>query len=107
MEKIKDFLLNSLGVIGFVIYYLVALAVSVFPLLMLNMPWWLYIILSLIDIYFVGNIPLATEILWIIGLFGAIFGKQDIFAIIYYIMFVIIVGGFIVRLIKVSLSKDE
>lgn len=107
MEKIKDFLLNSLGVIGFILYYLVALAVSVLPLLMFNMPWWLYIILSLIVIYFVGNIPLATEILWIIGLFGAIFGEQDVFAIIYYVMFVIIVGGFIVRLIKVLLSKDE
>jgi hypothetical protein len=61
----------------------------------------------LIVIYFVTNIPLATEILWIIGLFGAISGKQDIFAIIYYVMFAIIVGGFIVRLIKVLLSKDK
>lgn len=107
MEKIKDFLLNALGGIGYVIYYLVALAVSIFPLLMFNMPWWLYIILSLIVIYFVGNIPLATEILWIIGLFGAIFGKQDIFAIIYYVMFAIIVGGYIIKLIKVLLSNDK
>jgi hypothetical protein len=107
MEKIKNFLFTTLGVIGYVIYYLVALAVSVFPLLMFNMPWWLYIILSLVAIYLVGNIPLAAEILWIIGLFGAISGKQDIFAIIYYVMFAIIVGGFIVNLIKVLLSKDK
>lgn len=105
MNKIKDFLIGSLGFTGMLLYMLIGITVSVFPLLMFNMPWWLYILLALVVQLVVVNIPLGLEVLWIVGLFGAVSGKQDIFAIIYYVLFALIIGSAIVRIVKAFTSK--
>lgn len=107
MEKIKDFLLNSLGTVGIVLYFLVAILITILPLLMFDMPFILYIVLALLVQFVLINIPFCMEILYIIGLFGAVNGKQDIFAIIYYIVFALIVIPTIVRLIRVFFIKEE
>ena len=105
MQKIKDFLLTSLGTFGLLLFYAIGLLLTVYPLLMFKMSWWLYMILALIIQLIVVNIPFGLEVLWIIGLIGAISGKQDIFAVIYYILFVLLVVPTVVRLVKIFFSK--
>ena len=105
MQKIKEFLLNSLGTFGILLFYAISLLITVYPLIMFEMSWWLYIILALIVQLVIVNIPFGLEVLWIIGLIGAISGKQDIFAVIYYVLFVLIVGSTVKNLVKIFLSK--
>ena len=62
-------------------------------------------ILALIIQIVIVNIPFGLEVLWIIGLIGAISGKQDIFAVIYYVLFVLIVGSTVKNIVKIFLSK--
>lgn len=106
MQKIKDFLLTSLGTGGILLFYTISLFITIYPLIMFEMSWWVYLILALIVQSVIVNIPFGLEVLWIIGLVGAISGKQDIFAIIYYVLFALIVGSAIIRLVKIFLSKE-
>lgn len=106
MQKIKDFLLTSFGTVGMLLFYTISLLITVYPLIMFEMSWWLYLVLALTVQLVIVNIPFGLEVLWIIGLIGAVSGKQDIFTIIYYIMFVLIVGSTIVKLIRIFLSKE-
>jgi hypothetical protein len=106
IDRIKDYLLSSLGFAGVVLYFVLGLAISILPILMFDIHWIAYLILCSISIFVLSKIPFATEILWIIGLFGAISGKQDIFAIIYYVMFAIIIGSFIYKLIVILRSDN-
>lgn len=101
MQKIKEFLLTSLGTFGILLFYALSLFITIYPLLMFNMPWWLYMVLALVVQFVIVNIPLGIEGLWIVGLFGAISGKQDIFAYIYYVLFAIIVISFIRNIIRI------
>lgn len=101
MERIKEFLLTSMGRFGFVLFYLICTLLCIFPVLMLNLPLPVAIILGLIVQFFLINIPLALEILYVIGFFGAIAGSQDFIATLYYIVFAIIIGSFIIRLIRI------
>lgn len=105
MQKIKDFLLTSLGTFGILLFYAISLLITIFPLLMFEMSWWLYMILALIIQLVIVNIPFGLEVLWIIGLIGAISGKQDILAVIYYILFVLIVGSTVINLIQIRKNK--
>lgn len=97
MQKIKDFLFDTLGIFGIIFYYALGLFVSLYPLWMFNLPFWLYMVLGLL-IVLLEKIPLFNQVVWIVGLFGAISGEQDIFAIIYYIGFAIIMGTTIIKL---------
>ena len=106
MQKIKEFLLTSLGAGGVLLFYAISIFITVFPLIMFEMPWLLYIVLALLVQFVIVKIPFGLEVLWIIGLIGAILGEQDIFAIIYYILFVLIVGGTVIRLLKIFLTKE-
>lgn len=100
MEKIKDYFKTSLGVIGYILYLLLAAFVSFMPVLMFDLPLWAYFLICTLITFVLGHIPAFTELSWLIGLVGAINGKQDIWAIIYYIACAIIVGTFIYKFIK-------
>jgi hypothetical protein len=105
MQKIKDFLLTSLGTFGLLLFYAIGLLLTIYPLLMFEMSWWVYMLLALVIQFFVVNIPFGLEVLYIIGFFGAISGEQDIFAVIYYILFALLVVPTIIRIIKILFSK--
>lgn len=106
MKKIKEFLLTSLGTGGILLFYAISIFITVFPLIMFEMSWLLYIVLALLVQFVIVNIPFGLEVLWIIGLIGAISGKQDFFAIVYYILFVMIVGSTVIRLLKILFPKE-
>ena len=100
MKKLKEFLMTSLGMFGFLLYYLISLLITVYPLIMFDMKPWIYIVLALLVQFILVNIPFGIEALWVVGLFGAISGKQDIFALIYYVVFAIIAISVINNIVR-------
>lgn len=95
MFRLKEKLLNALGSFGIVLYYLINLLIAVLPILMIHQPFWLDLIILLLATLF----PLGTIALWIWGLVCAIIGEQDIFAIFYYVVTVIIFCPFLVSVL--------
>ena len=81
----KDKLMNALGSVGVILWYLVSLVIAVMPLVMIGASFWLNLILLAVILF----IPATSGIFWVWGLVCAIRGPQDALAIIYYVMFVI------------------
>ena len=94
---LKRLLAVWMGSIGVVIFYLISLGMTAFPCLMLNLPVWA-IFLVVIACRF---IPFAYQILWIAGLIGAIAGKQDAFAVVYYVIFALTVINTIAEIMDI------
>lgn len=81
----KDKLLNALGSAGGILWYLLSLLIAVMPLVMIDAPFLLNLLLWGVMFF----IPATSGIFWIWGLFCAFRGPQDLIAIIYYVLFVI------------------
>ena len=107
MEKIKEFFEEMLGTAGIILYFILGAFISFMPVLMFDLPWFAYTIICLLIMFVFSKIPGFTELSWLIGLIGAINGKQDILAIIYYISCAIIVGSLVYRLIKAFIIEKQ
>lgn len=81
----KDKLMNALGTVGIVLWYLISILIAVIPFVMIGAPF----LLNLLFFGIVQFFPASSVIFWIWGLVCAIKGPQDTWAIIYYVMFVI------------------
>lgn len=97
----KEKLIDALGVVGVLIYYAFRLVASVLPFVMIDTTFFVTILL----IIAAQMIPFATPILWVWGLFGAINGPQDFWAVTYYILFALCVLPFLINLLKIFFSK--
>ena len=84
--KIKEKIIDALGFFGVILYFIVRLTVAVLPFLMIGGGFFFSFILISIHYWF----PITSVVFWIWGLVCAIKGTQDIWAIIYYVAFVII-----------------
>lgn len=84
--NLKEKIVDSLGTVGIWIYFLLRLFVSVLPFVMIGQGFFLTMIFSGLSMLF----PLSSVVFWIWGLVCAINGVQDIFAIIYYIAFIVL-----------------
>ena len=91
----KEKFINALGIAGFILYYLVAALVYVLPFVMIGASFWLNTVFFGIVFIF----PPASSVFWIWGLVCAIKGVQDIWAIIYYILFAILFLPFFISTI--------
>ena len=97
------------GVLG-VVYRIVTFLLSILPLVMLDLPFWADFLIvlgvNLLNALLFGIPELA---LWIVGLVAAIHGKQDAWAIAYYVVFGInalkILVMFVHSLISSIISK--
>lgn len=98
---IKEKIVGSLGVFGLVMYYLVQLMVIILPFVMIGGGFFLTLLLTTIEFF----LPLTSVVFWIWGLVCAIKGVQDIWAIIYYIAFVIIWLPFFVSTVLSIFSR--
>jgi hypothetical protein len=98
----KEKLLNTLGTGGYILYYIISLVISTFPVVMMGLPIWVDFILIGIMLF----LPSTSMIFWIIGLIFAIIGTQDVIAIIYYILFAILVIPKIITIISILIRKD-
>lgn len=83
MNTIKEKLFGTLGSIGCVIYYLLIMTIAVMPIVMIDPPGIINWLLIAIVIFF----PTLSAPVWIWGLVCAVMGPQDVFAIIYYVLF--------------------
>ena len=83
--NLKEKLASTLGGA----YYILVLISWALPIVMItslfDLPFWTIFIMTAILLF----IPSLSVIAWIVGLIGAIIGKQDIVAVIYYVAFVI------------------
>lgn len=81
----KEKLMNALGSVGVILWYLLSLLIAVMPLVMIDASFGLNLLLLAIALF----IPTTSGIFWIWGLVCAIRGPQDIIAVIYYVLFAI------------------
>ena len=97
----KDKLMNTLGTVGVILWYLVSLLIAVLPFVMIDASFLLNILFfTIIQIF-----PASSVIFWIWGLVCAINGPQDAWAIIYYILFIIMFLPFFISTISSLFSK--
>ena len=82
----KEKLMNALGSVGVILWYLLSILIAVMPLVMIDASFGLNLLLLAIALF----IPATSGIFWIWGLVCTIRGPQDIIAIIYYVLFAII-----------------
>lgn len=87
----KEKLLDKLGFLGGILYFVFSLLVSIMPFVMIDASFWVTFLFFGIEQIF----PLSTFVFWIWGLVCAIKGVQDIWAIAYYILFAVMYVPFI------------
>ena len=91
----KEKLLNTLGAFGGILWFILSTLIYVIPFVMIGASFWLNLLLLGI-VYF---IPSTSVIFWVWGLVCAIQGSQDVWAILYYILFAIGFVPFFVSLV--------
>ena len=101
MFNFKEKLSESLGALGIILFWLVRVAISVLPFVMIDVNFFWTFVLLIVN----SLVPLATVVFWAWGLVAAILGKQDIFAIIYYIVFAVCWLPFYVNLIISTIAS--
>ena len=94
---LKNKLVSALGGAGFIVWLLISVLISVFPIVAIH-PHWIISILLCFAIVIIR--PLIGP-LWIWGLVCTIIGKQDTFAIIYYVLTAVL---FLPHFISILLS---
>ena len=97
----KEKFTNTLGLFGTILYFLYSILVSIMPFIMIGASFWLTFLFLCIEQMF----PLSTFVFWIWGLVRAIGGVQDVWAIIYYVLFVVLFIPFILGCILDSLPR--
>ena len=96
----KEKLMNTLGMVGGILWYVFSAIVYILPFVMIGASFWL----NLLFFGIVQLFPMASIVFWIWGLVCAIKGVQDIWAIIYYVLFVIMFLPFFLSIILDLLS---
>lgn len=81
----KEKLFNTFGIFGGILWFLILGFIFFMPLAMIGASFWLNALLFTI-MYFA---PSTSVIFWVWGLVCAIKGQQDMWAIIYYVLFAV------------------
>jgi hypothetical protein len=100
---LKEKLQTTLGTIGGIFFYLISLTVYILPLVMIGASFWWDLLFFAILYFF----PVSSIVFWIWGLVCAITGPQDAWAIIYYVLFVVMWIPFFVSTIVELLSPNR
>lgn len=99
----KEKLMNALGTAGIILWYLVSLLIAIIPFVMIGAS----LLLNLLFFGIVQFFPASSVVFWIWGLVCAIKGPQDAWAIIYYVLFVIMFLPFFVSTILSLFNKRK
>lgn len=100
MNKIKEWCMSVFGAGAYIVFFLLACFINIFPLIFIDMPFWVdfLLLMGMSAIPFISNfISLAV---WIWGLVAAIGGRQDVFAILFYIVFAIKMIDLLINLLS-------
>lgn len=98
----KEKLLDALGIFGGIIWFLILGLIAFLPLAMIGGSFWLNLLLFSIVFFF----PASSGVFWIWGLVCAIKGPQDVWAIIYYVLFAILFLPFVLSILKGFFKKN-
>lgn len=82
----KEKLFSIFGGFGVILYYVITLLIAILPFVMIDANFFVNLLLIGVSMF----LPITTVIFWIWGLICAIGGPQDVWAIIYYIAFVVL-----------------
>lgn len=99
----KEKLMSALGTFGFVLWYLISLLIAVLPLVMIDAPFLLNLLLIVIALF----IPASSGIFWVWGLVCTIRGPQDTIATIYYVLFAIMFLPYFINVILSLFNKRK
>ena len=99
----KEKLMNALGAVGLGLWYLVSLLIAVMPLVMIDAPFLLKLLLLAIALF----VPATSGVFWVWGLVCAIRGPQDIIAIVYYVLFAIMFMPFFISTVLNLFRKRQ
>lgn len=83
--SLKTKLMDALGSVGIILWYLISLLIAIIPLVMIDASFGLKLLLLAVALF----IPTTFGAFWIWGLVCAIRGPQDALTVIYYVLFVI------------------
>lgn len=78
--------MNALGTVGVILWYVASLLVCIIPFVMIGASFFVNLIFFAIVQFF----PPSSIIFWIWGLICAIKGVQDTWAIVYYVLTVVL-----------------
>lgn len=98
----KEKLVGIFGGFGMVLFFITRLIIAILPFVMIGGNFFVTLLLISIN----SLVPFASAVFWIWGLVCAIKGVQDIWAIIYYIVFVVVWIPFYISTIVSVLKKD-
>ena len=100
----KDKIIGALGVVGFVLWYILSIIFGFCPLFFLRLPhifdWILMAVIIFIPFWGEG----VRLILYIWAFFVVLVQPKDIFSIIFFIFFAIYIFAFGIPFIKTALS---
>lgn len=87
MKNLKDKLIMTLGVVGIILWYLIEIVVGITPLVFLNFPIWvnLIILFALMSMQFIGG--LIEIVIWVWSFIVVIARPVDGWSVFYYITF--------------------
>ena len=102
LSDLKDKIVGFLGGAGSILYYLLLLIISIMPLVMIGTNWWQSLIIIAADQF----LPVISSVFWVWGLIKAILGPQNVFAIIYYVLFAIVYIPFFITFIASFRGKE-
>ena len=88
-SKFKDTLVNLLGTAGYVLWFLISGVFTVLPFVMIDVSWWVTIILIVAYVLIPAIIPIIPVEFgfWIWGFVCAVSGPQGFLTVLYYIAF--------------------
>lgn len=99
----KEKLSNALGVFGIIIWYGISLVTYILPFVMIGASFWKNLLFfGIVNLY-----PPSSVFFWIWGLVCAIKGPQDTWAIIYYVLFVILFLPFFVSIVSELFQRKK
>ena len=89
LEIVKEKLVGLFGTFGLVLYFVLSVALAFFPFVFLNFGFWIecLVILVILWLPLIGTV--VNAVIWIWALVVCIKGPQDVWTIIYYILFII------------------
>ena len=89
VKKLKEELVVTLGVVGIILWYLIEIVIGLTPLVFLNFPLWvnLIILFALMSMQFVGG--LIEIVLWVWSFIVVIARPIDGWSIFYFVIFAI------------------
>jgi hypothetical protein len=104
-SSLKEKLIGSLGVFGYIIWYIIAFVFAFAPLWVLNLPWWADMLIVAVIMFLPIIGALCNIGIWIWSFFVAIITPINAFVVIYFIVLTIYVIIYIIPILISIFSR--